>query len=324
MGSREFLKNSSYHYNSKEEDKMVLKTIKGIITLSVFAVIVSGSLHLSTDANAQSDQNVNVRNLINNIKKSIVFLGEVDRKGNPTFYATGFLVAVENIYYLITAKHVVFDPEIEENLDKKMIVFFNSKTGGIGSRSINEIKENYNLNWIFHEDPKIDIAIIPFGLDLAKDDVVAIPDNLFLTSENIFELYDVFFLSYQPGIEPEHSIAPVFRGGIVSTRNDDKSFYIDAFAFPGNSGSPVFLKPSVVRTRGRNILIGDDPLGYKFIGIIGEYIPYQETAISAQTNRPRIIFEENTGLSKIWSVEHIQDIISSDAFKNQQKRIPKR
>jgi V8-like Glu-specific endopeptidase len=26
--------------------------------------------------------------------------------------------------------------------------------------------------------------------------------------------------------------------------NDDETFYVDAAAFPGNSGSPVFLNPS--------------------------------------------------------------------------------
>jgi predicted oxidoreductase (fatty acid repression mutant protein) len=62
-------------------------------------------------------------------------------------------------------------------------------------------------------------------------------------------------------------------------------------------------------------------LGGKFIGIIGEYVPYREVAISAQTGRARVIFEENTGLSKVWSVDFIKEIIDSDKFKEQLKKI---
>lgn len=55
--------------------------------------------------------------------------------------------------------------------------------------------------------------------------------------------------------------APIFRGGVVSqkfpgstrlkmdggVRDLKDIFLIDAWAFPGNSGSPVFLRPSALR-----------------------------------------------------------------------------
>ena len=141
---------------------------------------------------------------------------------------------------------------------------------------------------------------------------------MFLLPDRIFELYDVFFLSYQPGIEPKINISPVIRSGIISMINNDKSFYIDASAFPGNSGSPVFLKPSPIRFDEKGgISIGGASLGGKFIGIVGEYVPYREYAVSLQTGRLRVMFEENTGLSKVWSVEFIKEIIDSDTFKEQ-------
>jgi len=106
--------------------------------------------------------------------------------------------------------------------------------------------------------------------------------------------------------------------------NDDKTFYIDAFAFPGNSGSPVFLKPSPIRFDEGGISIGRDQLGGKFVGIIGEYLPYQEIAISTQTGRPRVVFEENTGLSKVWSVTFIKQIVKADTFKQQLDNVMKK
>jgi len=292
-------------------------------TLGLCCVIFMISLTFLNGRNIRSPQSKNVNELIQQIKKSVVFLGEFGAQGNRSFYATGFLVSVESVYYLLTAKHVVINERTGRIQDDGMHVFFNQLDGTIGSRSIEEIKQNYKLNWIFHENPEVDIALIPFGLNYETDDVKVLPDQMFLSAKDIVELYDVFFISYQPGIEPVSKILPVFRGGIVSTINEDRSFYIDAFAFPGNSGSPVFLKPSAVRTDGKNILIGEDPYGYKFIGIIGEYIPYQEMAISTKTNRPRIIFEENTGLSKVWSVEHIGEIFESRTFKEQLRKIPR-
>lgn len=260
-------------------------------------------------------------NLVNDIKKTVVFLGDINKEGNPRFYATGALVKVQNIYHLITAKHVILDRKTGNFKDDKMLVFFNSKDGGIMSRPIENVKRYLDASWIFHTNPEVDVAIIPFGIDTHKDDVLVIPDDSFLLSNNIFELYDIFFLSYQPGIEPKRKISPIFRSGIISIINDDKSFYIDASAFPGNSGSPVFVKPSPITFNEKGVSIGGDQLGGKFIGIIGEYVTYQEVAISAQTGRARVIFEENTGLSKVWSVEFIKEIIDSDKFKEQLKKI---
>jgi len=296
---------------------MLWKIMKPAVAMTILAFFLSLSAYSSEEAMKESNEAGFMVSLVDEIKKTVVFLGEIDKEGKPRFYATGFLVSVQNIYHLLTAKHVVADMETGKLQDDGMLIFFNSKDGRIDARSMENIKQEFNVDWIFHENAEVDVAIIPFGLDPQKDNVKVVPDNLFLLSDRIFELYDVFFLSYQPGIEPQKKISPVIRGGIISIINDDKSFYIDAFAFPGNSGGPVFLKPSLIRFDRKGISIGGDPLGGKFVGIVGEYIPYQEIAISTQTGRPRVMFEENTGLSKVWSVEFIREIFDSDTFKEQ-------
>jgi len=265
-----------------------------------------------------------MKKLIEEIKKKVVFIGKVDHEGRPQFQATGFLVSVQNIYHLLTAKHVVVNIKTGELQDNEMLAFFNSKNGEIASRSIKDIKRRFGVNWIFHQNAEVDIAIIPFGLDPQKDDVKVIPDNLFLLPDSLFELYDVFFLSYQPGVEFQKRISPIIRSGTISIINEDETFHVDASAFPGNSGSPVFLKPSPIRFGDQGISICGDQLGGQFIGIIGEYIPYQEVAISTQTGRPRVIFEENTGLSKVWSVTFIREILESSAFGEQLNKLIKK
>lgn len=289
------------------------------ISAQILFVFIFFLLSMATNVGvyASEEEGGNMIKVIDEIKKTVVFLGSLNDQQKPRFYGTGFLIQIEGIFHLVTAKHVIFDSQRSELTDSNLIAFFNRKDGQIGGRLISDIKKDFGVDWIFHTKKEVDVAVIPFGLDLAADDVKVIPSKLFLPSNRIFELYDIFFLSYQPGIEPTKQISPVFRNGIVSTKNDDNTFYVDASAFPGNSGSPVFLKPSPIRFDQNRIALGGDPLGGKFIGIIGEYVPYQEVAVSLQTKRPRVVFEENTGLSKVWPVEFINQIFESNNFKQQ-------
>ena len=179
------------------------------------------------------------------------------------------------------------------------------------------MKEQFNVEWVFHQDSSVDIAIIPFGYDPDDDDVVFIPEEEFLGIEKLNELYEVCFLSYQPGVPIEERISPVMRRGMVSLVNEDKTFYIDGSAFPGNSGSPVFFKPFQYISDEGGVPIINHKLGLKFLGIIGEYITYEETAVSTQTGRSRITFEEHTGLTKVWSVSYIMEIMESPSFQKQ-------
>jgi len=258
---------------------------------------------------------------IANLKKTVIFLGRINPDGKPQIYATGVLVNVQNTYNLITAKHVVINPLTGQRQDENLLAFFNLKGGGVTVRSVAEIKKEFGVDWTYHPNAAVDVAIIPFPIDLRKDDVLVVSDELFFPAQNLNELDDIFFLSYQPGIDPKGKITPVIRGGIVSLLNDDRTFYIDATAFPGNTGSPVFLKPSAMTVGERLGSANTAPMGGRFVGIIGEYISYQELAVSAQTGRPRIVFEENTGLSRVWSAGFMREIINSDAFRLQLKRV---
>lgn len=298
---------------------------KFLILLVFFCII------LSPTNLVMAKEETKMNKLINEIKKTVVFLGKFEEKNGKKetrINATGFLVNIRNVYHLVTAKHVVM--EVKNNkftgklLDEDMYAFYNIKIGGLGFRSISSIKKQYNINWIFHKTENVDVAIIPFPIEPKTDDIKVIPESLFLDVKRLFELYDIFFLSFQPGIKFENKVTPIIRSGNISLMNNDKTFYIDASAFPGNSGSPVFLKPSPIRFDVGGITLGGDELGGKFIGIIGEYLPYQEVAISAQTGRPRVIFEENTGLSKVWSVFFINEIIDSDEFKKQLEKFIKK
>lgn len=250
-------------------------------------------------------------------KKTVVFLGVLDDT-KAKFNATGFFVTVKGINHLVTAKHVIVDPNTQKFIDQELFVFINSSTTNkIIPLSIQELKQKTGVEWIFHNNTDVDIIILPFPY-LEDWDFKSIPDNLFLSISNLAELYDVFFLSYQPGINPESKLDPIVRTGTICIIHEDKTFRIDGSAFPGNSGSPVFKRPSSISYSEKGVtIIGDDKLAGTFVGVIGEYLPYQDYAISAQTGRTRIIFEENTGISKVWSVDLLNEIIGSKKFQEQ-------
>jgi hypothetical protein len=66
---------------------------------------------------------------------------------------------------------------------------------------------------------------------------------------------------------------------------------------PGNSGGPVIYSPALKIGQGLNSpLINDEEL----IGIVSSFIPYQEPAISPQTQRVRVVFEENSDLQTLF------------------------
>ena len=46
------------------------------------------------------------------------------------------------------------------------------------------------------------------------------------------------------------------------------------------------------------------------IGIVAAYLPYQDVAFSLQTKRPRVIFEENSGLAVVFPVEAIVSVVA--------------
>jgi hypothetical protein len=100
-----------------------------------------------------------------------------------------------------------------------------------------------------------------------------------------------------------------------------KSFLVDAFVFPGNSGGPVILKPEVFSVEGTK-----SQQKALLLGVVQSYQPYVDIAVSRQTNHPRITFEENSGLATIIPVDFINELVKNKAEQTwrdeQQKTTP--
>jgi len=240
-------------------------------------------------------------------KKTVFYVGQEAKDGSPIFNGTVFLVQYDGHPYAVTAKHVVAG--LYETLKDSEFTFFLNQVDGTGL----QLKQDWIMRrtggkWLLSE--AADIAVMPFLLS-DNFDLRLIPLDFFVTSDSLMELEDAFYISYQPGVESPGRITPIVRSGTISIINPDNSFILDAFVFPGNSGSPVFIKPSIAYD---DISVSQ---GCKFIGVVSSYLPYRDVAISAQTKQPRIIFEENTGLAYITAVQALQDLFKTEEFKKQ-------
>lgn len=180
---------------------------------------------------------------ISDIKKTICFFGEM-RNGSFYPYATGFFVTIDGINHIVIAKHVIQN-KFGEFVDEGAIVAFNQKNGIVGGKKIKDFKSGNKVDWIIHDDPDVDLAILPIRIVGENDDVILVPEFMLLNVEEIFETEDVIHISFQPGVFLLNKISPIIRSGTISRLTPEGPFFIDGFAFPGNSGSPVFLKPAL-------------------------------------------------------------------------------
>lgn len=235
--------------------------------------------------------------------KTTVLIGvQKEKEFQPI--GTGFLLSFQKKILLLTCKHVA-----EKDKDN-FTVIFNLKDGSIASRPLKALKEKYNFNWRFHKDE--DIAAIIFGIDISKDDLLLVPHDFVENYEDLEIGDDVFFLGYPMGITSQESAYPLTRSGIISTKFGKGVILIDGNSFPGNSGGPVFFKPAIFDLKKKQIGKVRPP---KLIGMIFENINYEDVAVSVQTEKPRVIFSENSALAKAYSVNKIFELLESEEFK---------
>jgi len=174
--------------------------------------------------------------------------------------------------------------------------------------------------WYVPQDDSIDVAAVPIdvqklnseGMQLAffhSDQHVL--DTAGAREQGLTEGDGVFVLGFPLGDTGGERNYVVVREGVVARIRDTlagstQTFLIDASVFPGNSGGPVVTRPEAMA------ISGTKPYAKaSLIGMVSGYVPYNDIAYSRQTNRRRVIFEENTGLAIVVPVDRIIEVVES-------------
>lgn len=224
--------------------------------------------------------------------------------------------------FLITNRHVVIGI-------KQACIRLNSQADDSSKEyDIDLLAKNGKPTWIAHPDDDVDIAAIWINagfLDtesrrysfFAEDSSVI--DSSILSESSISEGDGVFILGYPMGMVGDRHYVICRSGSIARIRHvkegSGKEILLDGLVFPGNSGGPVITKPELVAIEGQKPF-----KSAHLLGIVTSYVPYQDIAISNQTKRPRVIFEENSGLSAIHPAQLIKETVA-EAHKRLRNRI---
>ena len=230
---------------------------------------------------------------------------------NNELRGTGVLIGMKvnekdekgkSLYHLLlcTCKHV-----IKSNCPPNRVTLNKNNNSTIDFSIDNKL-------WSYSNDKKVDLAV-----SFIKPPQNLVPDvnYYFIEEDNL--MYDplktlyagdsVFTIGFPMALIGFSQNYPITRGGNVARIDSEclgeKYFLIDSFVFPGNSGGPIFNKPE------SNHLEKSAPLKRPFlIGLCSSYVSYQEPCVSNHTGKTRIIFDQNSGLSRIVPIKYVKEI----------------
>jgi len=253
---------------------------------------------------------------------TVVALGTYDDKGEPRWTASGFLygdfshTADDNHkyyrVYLVTNRHVVdgeprlclrCNPQAEEPAH---------------TYDVDLLKADGSSLWFASPRAEADVAVVPINVAVLRehgmkfgyfrgDQDAATIDRM--NELGITEGDFAYVLGFPMGLIGGDRNFVIVRSGSIARVRDalnktSQEFLVDAFVFPGNSGGPVILKPELARIEGTSAT-----RTAHLIGVVARYVPYTDVAVSMQTKRPRVIFEENSGLTAVQPIDFVQEAI---------------
>jgi S1-C subfamily serine protease len=252
----------------------------------------------------------------------VVAIGADDAEGKRKWIASGFLYGHpltnsegdQKLYkvLLVTNRHVF------QGLTKAYLRFNPQADEPAREYNLDLLDKDGNPLWLANPKGAADIAVIPINFNLLKEHAMQVAffrsDEHVASTEKMNELGITegdfaYVLGFPMGLIGGQRNTVVVRSGSIARIRDaltkaNQTFLVDAFVFPGNSGGPVVSKPEALSIEGTK----SQNAAY-LIGIVQSYVPYQDLAVSLQTKRPRVVFEENSGLAAVHPVDLIEETI---------------
>jgi S1-C subfamily serine protease len=251
----------------------------------------------------------------------VVAIGTTNQQAQTSWIGTGFLYGLyesgegdQKLYkvWLVTNKHVI------ANLSEIQVKFNSLEDEKTKDYSISLLDENGNPEWFGHPDPDVDVAAIFVDLGILRSEKrhyrffqsdIHLGKREELKEIGITEGDRAFVLGFPMGLVSDLKQYTFCRSGAFARVRDyiegkSNQFILDALVFPGNSGGPVITCPSALCIKGTNTIPKAD-----LVGIVKSYIPYRDVAISRQTGREKVVFEENSGLTLVDSADSIHEVV---------------
>jgi hypothetical protein len=174
--------------------------------------------------------------------------------------------------------------------------------------------------WFSYRDISVDIAATRINWPLLQDRGI---DVDFITSDTgaadtkkmqeigVSAGDAVFVIGFPMNLAGQQRNFAIVRPGAIARVSDllqsaATTLLIDSHVFHGNSGGPVILEPSFMAIQGTK-----SNANAFLIGVARDFIPYVDVAISPQTQRPRVTFEENSGLADVVPVDRVNEAIKA-------------
>ena len=248
---------------------------------------------------------------------TVVALGTPMPGGDVQYSATGFLYGVpagtgDDRYriFLVTNRHVV---EGTTRLKARL-----NRSGGSDAQTYDvELSRDGEELWTGH--PTCDIAVIGINAQMLQDAGIEFhwfrgTEQLTLAQARELEISEgdgVYVLGFPLGLAGIQRNYTIVRQGVIARVRDwlgetGKTILIDASVFPGNSGGPVITKPenfSIEGTKHNNRAL--------LMGMVSSYLTYDDVAISQQTGRQRVVFQENSGLAEVVPIDVIHETVTT-------------
>ena len=267
----------------------------------------------------------------------VAAIGTGDSESERHWVASGFLYgyrlpngankAREYQVYLVTNRHVL------SKMERAHLRFNPVDNKNAREFSLDLIDDAGKPLWFTHPDDRIDLGVAPINFDLLQERgmQVAYFENdhhgatiEMLRQAGVTEGDFAYVLGFPMGLVGGHRNSVIVRSGTLARIRDvlagsNTAFLVDAFVFPGNSGGPVVLKPEALAIEGTSAQV----MPY-LIGVIQAYVPYEDIAVSMQTGRPRIVFEENAGLAAVLPVDFIEETIAARCVPQIQMSVTRR
>lgn len=256
--------------------------------------------------------------------KTVVAIGGLDKRDRFKCNATGFLIGFiaknskdpkKRAYriFLLTNRHVFQDKD-------KVCLRFNKSSGKAETVVVELRFPNKEKKWLAHQNEKVDLALLtinPTALNEKNVDFNFFNEEMFAYHRNFDRIGiatgdEVYILGFPMGFAGDVQNFPYAKGGIISRFDKEllhknKSFLIDSSVFPGNSGGPVILKPTI------NALGGTKAVSsIHLLGVISGYLPYEEQLWSHQMNPPQVVSleREHSGLSFVVPMDYVKQIFN--------------